>query len=75
MLVILIDIQEELDQKIFDTNKDKKFYVDMVIDGQSEKAAEVLDRVAMSMEDVIKELDKLGSPEMQGLFNNPVDKK
>ena len=77
MLVILIDINEELDQRVFDTNKAKKFYVDMVDDGQLEKAEEeVLDRVAILMEDVIKDLDKLGSPEMEDLFKNPpVDKK
>ncbi len=76
MLVILLDIQEELDQKIFDTNKDKEFYIDMIEAEQVKKAAEVLDKVAVSMTDVIKELDKLGSPEMQGLYNAPpVDKK
>ena len=76
MLVILIDIQEELDQKIFDTNKDKEFYIDMIEAEQVKKAGEVLDKVALSMTDVIKELDKLGSPEMQGLYKKqPVDKK
>ena len=75
MLVILIDIQEELDQKIFDTNKDKEFYIDMIEAEQVKKAAEVLDKVALSMVAVIQELDKLGSPEMQGLYNKPVDKK
>ena len=76
MLVILIDIQEELDQKIFDTAKDKEFYIDMIEAEQVKKASEVLDKVALSMNDVIKELDKLSSPEMQGLVDKkPVDNK
>ncbi len=74
MLIILIEIQEELDQKIFDTNKDKEFYIDMIEAEQVKKAAECLDRVALSMAGVITELDKLGSPEMSRLFKPSVEK-
>ena len=58
MLVILVDINKVLDQKFIDTEKDKSLYIHWLQINRVKEAAEVLDRVALTMEDVVKELDK-----------------
>ena len=60
-LTILLELQKELGDKIFDIQKDKEFYIDMIEAEQVKKATEVLDSVAISMSDVIGELDRLGA--------------
>ena len=72
-LTILLDLQKELGDKVKDTEKDKIYYIDMIEAELVEKATEVLDKVAISMSDVISELDRLG-PDMEKLFK-PLEEK